>query len=591
MRTAETILNIIQDRGKRALPLDDVYRQLYNPDMYLRAYAKLQGNEGAMTPGTMGETVDGMSLEKINRVIESLRYERWQWPPSRRVYIDKAKGGKRPLGMPDWSAKVVQDIMRSMLEAYYEPQFSANSHGFRPHRGCHSALIHIDKNWKGTKWFIEGDIKGCFDNINHTILMTILREKILDNRFLRLLEGLLKAGYCEEWEYYPTHSGTPQGGIVSPILANIYMDRLDQYADYTLIPAYTRGLRRPANAVYRSLLDQSRQAWKSGDLERAKRLRRQAQELPSVDLQSQDYQRLRYIRYADDFLLGFVGPKKEAEEIKEKLAQFLKTELELTMAEEKTLITHAETGRARFLGYEIGIMMSQTKFDVHKVRRINGNIGLYIPKDVILSKRKRYMRDGKVIHLRERTNDTEFGIITRYQAEYRGLVEYYAKAQNLFTLAYVRYTMETSLLKTLANKGKTTIGKIQSRLSSTTKTAQGPRKCLKLTIPREGKKPLVAIFGGISLKKRKDAFMQDQVIKPYVSMRSEAIDKLLQDTCEVCGSQENVVMHHVRHLADLKKKGRKEVPFWMKVMISRQRKRIAVCHKCHNDIHFNRPKS
>ena len=239
MRTADTILNIIHDRGKRQLPLDDVYRQLYNPDMYLRAYAKLYKNDGALTPGTTGETVDGMSLDKIDRVIEAIRHERWKWPPVRRTYVEKPKGGKRPLGMPDWSPKVVQEIVRSILEAYYEPQFSDHSHGFRPRRGCHTALTEIHKQWTGTKWFIEGDIKGCYDNIDHTILMHILRENIRDNRFLRLIEGTLKAGYCEEWTYHPTFSGSPQGGIVSPILSNIYMDRLDRYVEDTLIPAYT----------------------------------------------------------------------------------------------------------------------------------------------------------------------------------------------------------------------------------------------------------------------------------------------------------------------------------------------------------------
>src|SRR5438309_1674069 len=216
MLTAESYLNIIQDRGKRQLPLDDVYRQLYNPDMYLRAYAKLYKNDGALTPGTTGETVDGMSLDKIDRVIDAIRHERWKWPPVRRTYVEKPKGGKRPLGMPDWSPKVVQEIVRSILEAYYEPQFSDHSHGFRPRRGCHTALIEIHKQWTGTKWFIEGDIKGCYDNIDHTILMNILRENIHDNRFLRLIEGTLKAGYCEEWTYHPTFSGSPQGGIPTP---------------------------------------------------------------------------------------------------------------------------------------------------------------------------------------------------------------------------------------------------------------------------------------------------------------------------------------------------------------------------------------
>jgi retron-type reverse transcriptase len=215
MRTAETILNIIQDRGKRQLPLDDVYRQLYNPDMYLRSYAKLYKNKGAMTPGITEETVDGMSMAKIAKIIEAIRQEKWQWTPVRRVLKDKPKGGKRPLGMPIWSDKVGQDIVRSLLEAYYEPQFSTHSHGFRPKRGCQTALAEIHNVWVGTKWFIEGDIKGCFENIDHTILMHLLQENIHDNRFLRLIEGALKAGYCEEWTYHPSLSGSPQGGIVT----------------------------------------------------------------------------------------------------------------------------------------------------------------------------------------------------------------------------------------------------------------------------------------------------------------------------------------------------------------------------------------
>ncbi len=215
MLTAESYLNIIQDRGRRKLPLDDVYRQMFNPDMYLRAYAKLYKNDGAMTPGITEETVDGMSQEKIAKTIEAIRYERWQWKPARRIEIPKRKGGKRPLGMPTWSDKLVQEVIRSILEAYYEPQFSEYSHGFRPKRGCHTALSTIHDVWMGTKWFIEGDIKGCFDNIDHTILMNILRENIRDNRFLRLIEGSLKAGYCEEWQYYPSLSGSPQGGIVT----------------------------------------------------------------------------------------------------------------------------------------------------------------------------------------------------------------------------------------------------------------------------------------------------------------------------------------------------------------------------------------
>lgn len=592
MRTAETILNIIRDRGKRGLPLDDVYRQLFNPDMYLRAYARIHKNAGAMTRGTTDETVDGMSQKKIANIIEAIRYERWRWTPVRRHYIEKKNSTKkRPLGIPTWSDKLLQEVIRSILEAYYEPQFSDLSHGFRPDRGCHTALNQIHKNWVGTKWFIEGDIKGCFDNIDHTKLMSILREKILDNRFLRLIEGLLKAGYCEEWTYHPTLSGTPQGGVISPILANIYMDRLDKFVETTLIPAYTRGKQRRKNLDYNRLAGRSQYARKMGRIELADELRRKAQALPYGDPNDPGYRRLRYVRYADDFLLGFAGPKVEAETIKAQLAAFLQTELHLTLASEKTLVTHATTERARFLGYEIGIMMSPTKHDDHGIRSVNGNVGLYIPEDVIQNKRKRYLRDGKVIHRAELIRDSKYDIITRYQWEYWGLVEYYPLAQNLPRLNYLRWTMETSLLKTLANKNRSNVNRTRQRLRSKIQTPHGPRACLQLTIPREGRKPLVATFGGLSLRRRIHATIKDQVLLPPIPWRSELVDRLLRNTCELCGGQEDVEIHHIRKMADLTKNGRREKPLWMQLMIARQRKTLAVCRTCHMNIHHNRPTS
>ena len=591
MRTAETLLNIIQDRGKRKLPLDDVYRQLYNPDFSLRSYAKMYKNDGAMTPGTTEETVDGMSLNKIDQVIEVIRCERWKWPPVRRVLIDKPQGGKRPLGIPDWSPKVVQDIVRSILEAYYEPQFSDHSHGFRPKRGCQSALTKIHNTWNGTKWFIEGDIKGCFDNIDHHILMNILRENIHDNRFLRLIEGALKAGYCEDWIYHPSLSGSPQGGIVSPILSNIYLDKLDKFVEKTLIPEYTKSDKRETNPAYGHVANQLQTARRQGNLERVKALQKELRKHPSKTQDDPGYRRLRYIRYADDFLFGFAGPFEESHQIKDKVASFLQTELKLPLSAEKTLITHAHTGRARFLGYEIGIMYSSTKLDDRFRRSVNGAVGMYIPEDVIQAKRKRYLRDGKPIHRPELQNDSEYDIIVRYQGEYRGLVQYYGLAQNLAQLGYVKWTMETSLLKTLASKNQTSTTKESKRLQATIKTSDGPRKCLQLIIQREKKKPLVATFGGLSLKRRKNPVIEDRVILPYVRMRSEIVERLLNDTCEVCGGKANIQMHHVRHLRDLNKKGKKEMPLWMKIMISRKRKSIPLCKGCHDDVHSNRPKS
>jgi retron-type reverse transcriptase len=307
MRTAETILNIIRERGQRGLPVEDLYRLLYNPDLYLRAYAKLNSNTGAMTPGVTKETVDGMSLEKINTIIEALRSERYRWTPARRTYIPKKNGKLRPLGMPSWSDKLLQEVIRSILEAYYEPQFSEHSHGFRPKRGCHTALKEITQKGRATKWFIEGDISACFDRIDHTILVEILQDKIHDNRFMRLIKGLLDAGYLENWKYNVTYSGVPQGAVVSPILSNLVLDKLDKYVECELIPAYTRGLRRIVYPPYRDLTKAASIARKAGKLEEARKLNQQAQSIPSRDPNDPNFRRLWYTRSVDRKLFSVNG--------------------------------------------------------------------------------------------------------------------------------------------------------------------------------------------------------------------------------------------------------------------------------------------
>ena len=310
MRHAETVLNVIRDRGERGLPLEDIYRQLYNRELYLRAYGRLYSNQGAMTKGTTAETVDGMSLAKIDRIIDDLRYERFRWTPVRRVNIPKPNGKTRPLGIPTWTDKLLQEVIRMIPEAYYEPQFSDRSHGFRPHRGCHTALSEMANTWTGTRWFVEGDIKGCFDNIDHEVLLAVLGEKLHDNRCLRLLKYLLKAGYLEDWEYGRTLSGTPQGGVVSPILCYICLDRLDKFVENVLIPAHTRGTKRSVNLTWNNLRRHAVKARKKGNHTEAAQLRQEAQRLRFSDPFDPNYRRLRYVRYADDFVMGFSGPKE-----------------------------------------------------------------------------------------------------------------------------------------------------------------------------------------------------------------------------------------------------------------------------------------
>src|SRR6266849_3547177 len=510
MRTADTVLGIIQERGKQGLPLEDVYRQLYNPELYLWAYGRIYSNDGAMTKGSTQETVDRMSLDKIYAIIDDLRHERYRWTPVKRVYIPKKNGKLRALGLPSWSDKLLQEVLRLILEAYYEPQMSDHSHGFRPDRGCHTALSEVKTTWTGTKWFVEGDISQFFDRMDHSVLMDILREKIRDNRFLRLIQNLLRAGYLEEWTYHRTLSGVPQGGVVSPILSNIYLDKLDKFVEQTVIPAYTQGKLRKPNNQYFALMTKAYKRKKQGKKEEALALMKQAKQLPTSDPYDPDYRRLRYIRYADDWLLGFSGPKAEAEEIKREIRELLCETLKLELSEEKTLITHSRTEAAKFLGYQIVSQHADDKLDRRGQRQVNETIGLRVPKKVIEQKCALYMQGGKPTQRAEMLDDSDYSIVSKYQAEYRGVVQYYLLAHNVGWFSKVKWVTETSLLKTLAGKHKSSVAAMARKYKATTETANGPRKCLKVVVQRgNDKKPLIAQFGGIPLQRKQEAILVD----------------------------------------------------------------------------------
>jgi group II intron reverse transcriptase/maturase len=588
MRSATTILGIIHERGKQGLPLERVYRLLFNRDLYLMAYGKIYRNMGATTPGSTSETADEMSLRKIDSIIEALRSERYRWTPTRRVYIEKKNSiKKRPLSMPIWSDKLLQEVIRLILESYFEPTFSNYSHGFRPGRGCHTALRQIDDNWHGVNWFIEGDIKACFDSLSHELLMERLAQHIHDGRFLRLIRELLQAGYLEEWKYNATLSGAPQGGIVSPILSNIYLSKLDSYIEKTLIPMYTKGTRRKKNREYDILLCRGYRLRKRGQYTEAAKARKAAQKLPSVDLNDPDYRRLRFVRYADDWLLGLIGSKEDAEHIKELIKTFLHEELNLELSDEKTLITHARTEAARFLSYHISASQDDT-YQTHKKRSVNGVMHLRVPPDLLKKKRQKYQKANKPIHRKELTNNTEYSIVAQYQSEFRGFAEYYQLANDLYRLNTLKWIMEQSLAKTLATKLKMSVKKVHKKFDAIWIVDGKPYKGLQITVPREGKNPLIAKWGGISLKRRSQAILNDQPL-PFWPSRSELEKRLLADTCELCGSQYRVEVHHIRALKDLDQKGRQEKSLWAKVMSARKRKTLVVCWSCHRNIHAGRP--
>jgi group II intron reverse transcriptase/maturase len=542
-----------------------------------------------MTPGVTGETVDGMSLAKIGAIIGALRAERYRWQPVKRVWIEKKNSSKkRPLGLPTWSDKLVAEVVRLLLEAYYEPQFSDHSHGFRPGRGCHTALSEVVDVWKGTHWFIEGDISDCFGSLDHEIMVGILAEKIHDGRFLQLVSRMLKAGYLEDWTWHATLSGAPQGGIASPVLSNVYLDRLDQWIEQRLLPEYNLGRRRRPNRQYQVVEYAIARAKRHRDRAELRRLTLRRRQLPSQDPADPDYRRLRYVRYADDWLLGFAGPKHEAEEIKEKIAAFLRDELRLELSPSKTLITHAASQAARFLGYEIKAQHSDTKITRNR-RAVNGAIGLFVPRDRIRQWCALYMSKGKPAQRGALLHDDDFTIIAKYQSEYAGRVQYYLLAQDVFRLGRLHWVMETSLLKTLAGKHRSTVAKMARKHKAVIDTPAGPRKCLQLVIKRDrGRKPLVARFGGIPLRRVRTAALTDQRPVMASAKRNELIHRLLAGRCELCEGTEGLEVHHVRKLADLNKPGRRDKPPWMELMARRRRKTLVTCRRCHEDIHAGR---
>ena len=533
MQSAETVLGVLRERGRRGLPCTELYRQLFNPQLYLLAHGRIYANHGAMTPGVNQETADGMSMAKIETIVTAMRHERYRFAPVRRTYIPKRNGKLRPLGLPTWSDKLVGEVVRLLLEAYYEPTFSDHSHGFRPDRGCHTALREVAVAWTGTTWFVEGDLSDCFGKLDHDIMIKILAERIHDNRFLRLVRNMLTAGYLEDWRWHATLSGAPQGGVASPVLSNVYLSKLDSYVETVLIPQHTQGTARRPNPAHDAIRQALRRARQRGDHAAVRDLQRRMRSMPSQDVNDPGYRRLRYTRYADDHLLGFTGPKAEAEQIKDQIAEFLRDELKLELNADKTLVTHARTQAARYLGYEIITQRSDTKVTRGR-RSINGIIALRVPRDVITAKCAPYLRHGKPEARSALCNLDDYDIVATYGAEYRGVVQYYLLAVDVWRLARLRWVAETSMLKTLAAKHKSTVSAIAAKHKAVVETPHGKRTCFQAHLDRDNRKPLVTRFGGIPLARRRDATLIDRAPKPVTYPAKELTARLRRERCELC---------------------------------------------------------
>ena len=594
MKPTMEILTKLQENSKKHH--DEVFTRLFRymlrPDIYFVAYQHLYANRGAGTKGINEETADGFSEKYVEQIIEALRTETYRPKPVRRTYIKKSNGKMRPLGLPTFTDKLVQEVIRMILESVYEPIFSNNSHGFRSGRSCHTALTQIKNQFIGARWFVEGDIKGCFNNIDHTILTKIIGKKIKDARFIKLVHLFLKSGYMENWKYYGTYSGCPQGGIISPILANIYLNELDNFMEkikqdfdnrtpYQLTAEYKKVMNK-RSSLSQKIKRCEAGARRDGFIEEYKNLSKQVYKIPAKLCNDK---KLMYVRYADDFLIAVNGNKQDCEWIKAKLTEFIHNDLNMELSQEKTLITHSSIC-ARFLGYDVRIRRSQQikAWKKTKQRTMNNSVELLIPLEDkiqsflfsrgIVRQRK---DNGKMEPFRRNSllRQTDLEIVSTYDAELRGICNYYSLAVNYSKLNYFSYLMEYSCLKTLATKHRTKISKIISKCRMANKRWGIPYQ----TKSGMKRKRLTKIYE-IDRKKCEDII--PRAITIYAKGKTTFDDRLKAKVCEVCGKtdSEQYEIHHVNKVKNLKGKEP-----WEQIMIAKRRKTMVVCHECHQKIH------
>ena len=579
-----------------------LYRNLYNPEFYLLAYKNIYANDGSMTPGVDGVTTEGMSLERIDKIIASLKDHSYRPNPARRTYIAKKNNPakKRPLGIPSGDDKLVQEVVRMILESIYEPTFSDVSHGFRPGKSCHTALVKIQSTFTGAKWFVEGDIQACFDSFDHHVLIEILRRRIKDEAFIGLMWKFLKAGYMEQWKYHKTYTGTPQGSGISPILANIYLNELDKYMEEykqkfskstrTVNPAH----RNMASRIFHYKAKNDK-VWNTLSAEEQKKrarilrqMRAEQRKLPTHPFREVSYKSLQYVRYADDFLIGVVGSREDAERLKQDLTVFLKEKLGLTLSAEKTKITNTAQ-YARFLNHDIYVSRSQDikRLKNGKRQRVYyGVVQLRMPHEkwaakllelgaIRISKDKSGKERWKAMPRGKLMNRTDIEILSRYNSEVRGYYNYYSLAGNVSTLNHFSSLMKYSMLKTFGSKYRCQVRKIKERYV----------KDGEFTVPyttKAGPKEAIYYHGGFRKQDKPQLGQVDilDIYKKYSKPNSLAT-RLRLKQCELCGVQcGGLVMHQVRRLKDLT--GQYE---WEILMRKRHRKTLAVCPSCYAEIH------
>ncbi len=604
MLSATTIkrLNALGKLSKQGKRVNGLFRLMENPTLWEDAYANIYSNKGAMTKGVDGVTLDGFSDERAKNIIKLLKDGRYKFKPSKRVYIPKANGKLRPLGIPSGDDKLIQEVTRAILERIYEPIFSDRSHGFRPERSCHTALRYLQKYWTGVKWIIDMDIRGFFDNIDHKVLIRLLEKRIDDRRFINLIKAMLKAGYIDDWKYHATYSGTPQGGIISPILANIYLHELDEFME-SLVQEFNKGKRRRRNEEYlryQYLVRRQRirfaRAQQAGETEKLKEIEAELREhcrmrrlVPSLDFHDEGYKRLMYIRYADDFLIGMIGSKEDCRQVMQTVRGFVQEHLRLQISEEKSGLRHC-TEETRFLGYDIttypvGKSVKVKLGGTYTTRRLGaGRIQLKVPSDKMAAfcKKNGYgnYENFEVMPRLNLVNLMDTQILTIYNAELRGFANYYVLAQGAVrALQKLQSVWFRSLTRTFARKHRCSKRTVRRRL----KVEPGE---YAITEWYHGKLRTTRLFRLKDLKFYRSSLLQnlDSVpnTKKYRATYSDILSRLRAQKCEFCGRAGGYF--EVHHAGSMSAVADGNEP-WKELMRERNRKTLVLCVHCHRQLH------
>jgi len=534
---------------------------LYTRDIYYIAYNNIKSNDGAETKGSDGTSLHGFYETWIDEFITSMRDESYRPNPSRTTYIPKLDGSgrMRKLAFPNGKDKIIQECIRMVLDCIYEPTFSNLSHGYRPNRSIHSAIAQVE-TWSSSTWLIEGDISACFDEVDHRMLESILRERINDERFIRLINKLLRAGYLDtDLSLTDSKLGTGQGSICSPIFANIYLDKLDRFVE-EIITRETKGKNRKLSPEYQKLRYQLRKAEASGDVESVKSITKQLNLIPSIDLMDKSFVRVRYVRYADDFLVGVIGDKALAKSIKQELGDFLKTTLKLRLSDEKTKITNAKHGEAKFLSFRI----TKPKSHLRILIDMNKLIQKLIDNGMCNG-------DGYPIGMKKKMTLPVQDILKYANDVLRGLLYGNQGCHNFWQAARVQYIVQYSTAKTIARKFdismKAVFKKYGKYLTVEYFNPKGKLEVRSLALFYSFKRSKV-FFKNWILKLKEHAVVTYDTRNPLAS------------NCYICESSHNRKMFHRKRRSLLK------TPYSLieLVMLRINRRQICLCGSCFTQV-------